>query len=290
MRVALAANASAHRDTIDLLLAGIARREDDPLRARLADAVLGNASVTLWLLLDPRWLARQPAHAALALAASPALTPVLWGALADHPALTVRLRLLRSPAAPADALARLGLGAAALALRDPTLTDEDVLALARTPVSFAATELTLGPSDRLTFAVLVTLARSTAFPALRRLALANDIGLPFHPHDSAVFHDNAVFVDLPPSTTLGQLRGLVLSGPFAQDEAVQMLVRSRALAHLEELSLDSHYFGQRGLLALATWPGLASLRRLTIGRCGDGPAKQALREAAARHPGLALVM
>ena len=103
VRLAVAANPSTRRQTIDALLAGAHEARSPHAVTRMAAAVLGNASLPLWLLADPAWLASLEPGSADALARSPALTPLGWHALRTHPDRSVQLTLVWSPAAPPEA-------------------------------------------------------------------------------------------------------------------------------------------------------------------------------------------
>ena len=118
----------------EMLLEMLGEATSPSERASLAEAVLDNASLPLWLLGDPLWLQRLPAAIVRALVESPEMTHAFWTGLSGHPDPDVKLSLLRSAYAPRDAWARLGFDQVLaqtswLGRQDVTLGSE----LARTP-------------------------------------------------------------------------------------------------------------------------------------------------------------
>ncbi|RYE93982.1 MAG: hypothetical protein EOO75_03110, partial [Myxococcales bacterium] len=265
VRAAVAGNPGARRDTIDLVLADLAR-EGERQQAAVVDALLGNPGLPVWLFLDLLLLSRQPPDIARVMARSPALTPLLWAALAGQASWRVRLTLLRSPAAPPDALAQIGLHAAtALEMAHEHLADEDLLTMVEAPGVFAATSLDLSHNVHLTDDAFAALTRSAAFPALERLTVA---GTFFGPLAAGA---------LAASTSPRRLEWLDLRETEAGDEAALALAQSTAFPRLRHLDLSVNLeesrnsVGDAGAVALAQATGLGQLRLLDLsgGSVGD---------------------
>ncbi|RYE78525.1 MAG: hypothetical protein EOO74_05155, partial [Myxococcales bacterium] len=148
VRLAVVANPSVRRQTVEdmLHLTDVFEARD---QASLAEAVLSNPSLPLWLLDEPIWLERQPMAAAVALACSAHLGLTMWSALRGHPALRVKLKLLRAVVAPPDAWRRLGLPTGGYwDLTKITLADDGVGLLALAPdVSIESLDLSSRAMD-----------------------------------------------------------------------------------------------------------------------------------------------
>lgn len=353
---AVAADPATPRSVVEGLLREAVEWAEGPRRA-LAEAVLGNASLPLWLLDDPTWMQRLHDRVASALACSPRLAAWQWDALCGHRDVCVRLELAISPVAPPDAWSRLGLGPGLfldsllldhdwlidllssgvlgqvthLGLGDNDLGDDVITALADSP-SLRQLEGLVVSHNRFSDAGVVALVDSPHLRGLRRLWLGPNLALgdagaialsraSFHLEEldlsitrmtsrglealaqSASFEqltDLSLFANdgrdagaiaLAGSTAFPRLERLSLSENKLGDAGVIALVRSTAFPRLVSLDLRNNRAGPPSALALAASPVLASLTHLDLrlnplGRAG----KWALRKAAARHPGLTLLL
>ncbi len=305
---------------LDALLRLLILEDDPAAQASLIATMAGHAELASWLQIRPSRLASLPPQKQLALAGSPALTPLLWEALCSQESARLKLLLARSPAALPGAWQRLGLptegpvdlsfaelGASKLeGLRDCPYTDSfTALNLARNGLrdeaigsltegvvfprlaSLDLSENDLGPRGA------EGLARSAAFPALRSLALARN---PLRGGGVAALAGSSFFSRLVElslwDTGPGEegILALARSSAFPELRALdlsrnglgerEILALEQALFQLETLNLNSNLLGERGLTALARLSALSRLLSLDLTHTQAGP-RGALALAAA---------
>ena len=218
VRAALVSNPSCPRLTLEALLEQAA---DDLATGRvLAEALLGNASLLVWLLQEPTWLQRCPVKVAVALARSERASDEVGQALSEHASKRVRLWLGCAPGCSAEEARRLvGVEGTVLDLSNEGLSAEDVRALVTWPGGADVTTLDL-EGNQIGDAGAAALAQATSFPRLTTLYLwGNGIG----------------------------------------DAGAAALAQATSFSSLTTLYLSSNDIGPRGAQALADGPAFPQL-------------------------------
>ncbi len=269
---------------LDALRAVLEDSEDDTVVQILVVDFLEHPGLAARLRDEPDWLRRDTPRATRALAGSRVLTPTIWQALCGHPDERTRLALLRSPLAPADAWAALGLPSSGTwDLSEAGLEGDDLRDLARRPQLAGLTGLSVWSDDR---GAIADLLRSPFLTGLTSLAMPQfRMNLPvLEALSEGVFRDQLTSLELPynglgdldssalaPLGQLGALVSLDLSHNRLTDGYMEDLFTEWSFASLTSLDLEDNELTIEAMEWLYVWAAHARPTRLNLAenRLGD---------------------